>query len=167
MDTAEHKNEEKEFDPRTYELGFLLIPTIATEHVLGEMGRIKGVIESNGGMIISDENPKEIALAYPIDRRVEGKKKIFTSAYFGWVKFQGEPENVAALKKSVEADESVIRFLIIKTVKESTLIQKKAFLGVGGKKRDATSPKAEKPKEEMTPASEAELDKTIEELVIY
>lgn len=166
MDIGTEQKEEKEINPRTYELGYLLVPTIGEGDVLTEAGRIKGVIESCGGMIISDENPKETALAYPIDRRVEGKKKIFTSAYFGWAKFQGDPESTATLKKSMEADESVIRFLIIKTVKENTLIQKRPFSGIGAKKKDVSETKTDKPKE-ATPVSEAELDKTIEELVIY
>jgi ribosomal protein S6 len=166
MDSGAEPKEEKEMDPRTYELGYLLVPTIGEGDILTEAGRLKGVIESCGGIIISDENPKETALAYPIDRRVEGKKKIFTSAYFGWAKFQGEPESVAALKKSMEADESVIRFLIIKTVKENTLMQKRPFSGITAKKNDVSKTKTEKPKE-ITPVSEAELDKTIEELVIY
>jgi len=98
--------DEKESNPRIYELGFLLVPTIDENDVLGEASRIKGVIESCGALLISDENPKSITLAYPIDKRV-------------------------------------------------------------GKKKEATETKRDKTKEEAIPVSEAELDKTIEELVIY
>lgn len=159
-------HEEKESNPRIYELGFLLVPTISEESVLGEGSRLKGVIESCGGLLISDENPKSISLAYEMDRRVEGKKKHFTAAYFGWIKFHCDPSGVAVLKKNLENDETVLRFMIIKTVKENTLIQKRpAFIRT--KKKEGIDMKGEKAKEGINPVSEAELDKTIEELVIY
>lgn len=159
-------HDEKESNPRIYELGFLLVPTISEETVLGEGSRLKGVIESCGGLLISDENPKSISLAYEMDRRVAGKKKIFNTAYFAWIKFHGDPSGVALLKKNLEGDETVLRFMIIKTVKENTLIQKRPTF-IRGKKKDTVDAKGEKPKEDTTPVSEAELDKTIEELVIY
>ncbi|MBI5817125.1 MAG: 30S ribosomal protein S6 [Candidatus Yonathbacteria bacterium] len=164
---TENMGDEKEINPRIYELGFLFVPTIDENAVLGEASRIKGVIESCGGLLISDENPKSITLAYPIDKRVSGKRKSFTTAYFSWIKFHADPSAVATLKKHMEDDQTVMRFLIIKTVKENTLIQKRSFTGVRGKKKEVTETKGEKPKEEVTPVSEAELDKTIEELVIY
>ena len=163
----ENMQDEKESNPRIYELGFLLVPTINENDVLGEASRIKGVIESCGALLISDENPKSITLAYPIDKRVSGKRKSFTNAYFAWIKFHADPSHIATLKKNMEGDRSVLRFLIIKTVKESTLIQKRPFMGIRGKKKEATETKRDKTKEEATPVSEAELDKTIEELVIY
>ena len=164
---TENIQEEKESNPRIYELGFLLVSTIDENAVLGEACRIKGVIESCGALLISDENPKSITLAYPIDKRVSGKRKSFTTAYFSWIKFHADPSSVAVLKKHMEDDQTVMRFLIIKTVKESTLIQKRPFMGVRGKKKEVTETKGEKTKKEATPTSEAELDKTIEELVIY
>ncbi len=164
---TENIQEEKENNPRIYELGFLLMPTIDENDILGESSRIKGVIESCGGLLISDENPKSIPLAYPIDKRVGGKRKSFTNAYFAWIKFHADPSHIATLKKNMEDDQSVLRFLIIKTVKESTLIQKRPFMGIRGKKKEVTETKGDKIKEETTPVSEAELDKTIEELVIY
>lgn len=170
MEDTNIKNvvEEKDSNPRIYELGFLLVSTIDEHSILGEASRIKGVIESCGGFIISDENPTSITLAYPIDKRVGGKRKSFTNAYFAWIKFHGEPSAVATLKKNMEEDQSVLRFLIIKTVKENTLIQKRPFMGIRGKKKDVAETKEEKPKKEhVIPVSEAELDKTIEELVIY
>lgn len=167
MTNKETTQEEKEINSRVYELGFLIIPTVDENAVAGEGSRIKGIIESSGGILISDENPKSIPLAYAIDKRIGGKRKSFTTAYFGWVKFHADPVSVATLKKTIEGDQSILRFLIIKTVKENTLIQKRPFMGIRGKKKETTEGKDEKSKEEIMPVSEAELDKTIEELVIY
>src|SRR3990167_1672783 len=89
----ENMQDEKESNPRIYELGFLLVPTINENDVLGEASRIKGVIESCGALLISDENPKSITLAYPIDKRVSGKRKSFTNAYFAWIKFHADPRS--------------------------------------------------------------------------
>lgn len=164
---TENTQDEKETNPRIYELGFLIVPTVDENAVVGEASRIKGVIESCGGLLISDENPKLITLAYSIDKRVSGKRKSFTNAYFTWIKFHADPSSVATLKKHMEDDQSVLRFLIIKTVKENTLMTKRPFTGVRGKKKEVVETKGEKSKEVVTPVSEAELDKTIEELVIY
>jgi len=162
----ENMQDEKESNPRIYELGFLLVPTIAPEDVLAEGSRIKGMIESAGGLLISDENPKEITLAYPMYRVVATKRKEFTTAYFGWIKFHSDPEGAVKLKKVLDADETIIRFMITKTVKESTLMQKRPLF-TRGKKKDAVDAKGEAKKDEGTPVSQEELDKTIEELVIY
>jgi hypothetical protein len=105
-----------------------------------------------------------LSLAYPMYKVVSNKKTKFESAYFGWVKFDGDPKGVSKIKKALEAKENVLRFIIIKTVRENTLARKPA----------AFTSKPIKPavKEEIKPEdapqeiNEVELDKTIEDLVI-
>jgi len=151
-----------DIEPKIYEVGFHIVPTIAEDDVSSASNVIRDIVESSQGVIISEGNPLLLQLAYPMDHIVENKKSIFSSAYFGWIKFQIDPENIKMIKEGLEKDDNVFRFLITKTVRESTLEQKQVFQIK--KEPVSTSPEKKKsPKEEI---SEAEVDKAIEELVV-
>lgn len=163
----EDQREERESEPRIYELGFLLTPTIEEGKVAEEAGRLKEYVASAGGLILSEEHPKSIPLSYPMEGRVEGKKKIFREAYFGWVKFHHDPSAIVSLEKTLKDDPNVIRFLVIKVPKENTASSRLSGFGGRGKKKDDSRPKKDGVSEKTPPAlSDAELDKTIEELVV-
>jgi ribosomal protein S6 len=170
------ENEEKlelETELRVYEVGYLLLPFIQEADLATQTALIKEQIAKAGGAVFSDEDPRLITLAYPMFKMVSNKKTKFENAYFGWVKFDGDPKTVAEIKKSIEALENVLRFTIIKTIRENTLIKKPSYgskpiakpimkekepaiVGVGEKKEEA-------PKEVV---NEVELDKELEGLVI-
>ncbi len=96
---------------------------------------------------------------------VGGKYQKYTSAYFGWVKFEAGPEAVRIIDEAFKKHLSIIRHLLIKTARENTMtVPKIPFY-----RRAPTSggaPKVEENKEvkpEGKPAvSEAELDKAID-----
>ncbi len=161
------ENEElqtKETELRVYEVGYLLLPFVTEENLAHETGLIKEAITSSNGVVFSDEEPHLIDLAYPMFKVVSNKKTKFESAYFGWVKFDGDPQGLVKLKKALEANANVLRFMIIKTIRENTLVKKPAPFG---SKPIKSAPKEEVKEGEPQPEiNEAELDKTIEDLVI-
>ena len=151
-----------EANGRVYELGYLLAPTIPEENVSGVYGNLKELISSLGGVHIADEMPKTMTLAYAMTKVVANVRSKFSTAYFGWVKFSMDSDKILELKKKLDLDPNMVRFLILKTVKENTIAAKR-FVG-----RDATH-KRFKAKTEDTenaaPINKEEIDKEIDALV--
>jgi hypothetical protein len=117
--------------------------------------------------IIAEEFPQFMPLAYNMDHTMDSKKHSFKEAYFGWVKFEVPVAAIANVKTSLEKTPSIIRHLIIKTVRENTMYSPKVS-GVAGK----TTDKAEGEVADATvaegesKASGNEIDKSIDALVI-
>lgn len=143
---------EQETDSKVYELGFHFVPTIAEDDVAVQFSHLKSMIEKRGGEFISEDFPKMIPLAYEISKTVKAQKKRYTDAYFGWVKFSLTADQIGDLEKEVKAFEPILRYLVISTVKESTLLEKKED------KKERGDETAE------AVVDEAQLDKKIEEL---
>ncbi len=159
--------EEKEAKMTVYEVGYLLVPTIAEENVGGEVTLLKDMLSANGAQFISDEYPKMIELAYEMSRTILNKKAKFTTGYFGWIKFEMTAEGILKAKDSLDKNESIIRFLLIKTVRESTMSPKRAYTkteGGAGIKRRTTTKSADAV--EAGPINEETIDKDIEALVV-
>src|SRR3954471_4084451 len=94
----ETKVEKEERTGRVYELAYNMVSTIAPEAVAGEVQTLKDAITKLGGTVISDEMAKEIELAYPMVKTISNKKEKFNRAYFGWIKFEMEAQDVLKLK---------------------------------------------------------------------
>ena len=157
MDHNEHT------EPRIYELGYHLVPTLAEEQIPGASGAVRGMIERISKDIIAEELPVFIDLAYTIVKTIEHKNKRFDESYFGWIKFEGSPAGIAELEEALKKDDNVLRYLIVKTIRENTFIAKK-FTGAKVKEiAEETAATAEDAVAEI-PSEEA-LDKAIEELV--
>ena len=163
--TADEKGENEE-ELKVYELGFHIIPSISVENVGAEFSKVKSLIEKEGGLFISEDFPKLRPLAYEISKTVKAIKNTYDKAYFSWIKFEALAEKVPEIKKAMDANDKVLRFLIIKTIKESTLYTPKPSYMRSDPSKIAKRNKEEKEKGETSPISEAELDKTIEDLVI-
>ena len=111
---VEDKNEtEIDANSRVYELGYLLVPTIEEIEVPAVYGNLKELILSFGGAPISDEMPKMIQLAYAMVKVVANVRSKFNTAYFGWTKFTMDSDKVLELKKKLDLDPNVIRFLLL------------------------------------------------------
>ena len=161
----ENEELQEKDDLRVYEVGYLLLPFVTEENLAREVSQIKETITLSGGAVFSEENPHMLSLAYPMYKVVSNKKTKFESAYFGWAKFDGDPKDVSKVKKAMEAKDNVLRFIIIKTIREDTFARKQpAFIQKQPKPVAKDEPKAEEvPEVEI---NETELDKTIEDLVI-
>ena len=159
------KDNSDQADNRIYEIGFHIVSSIPEEKGSVEITVIKDVLEKNGAIFISEDLPKLRSLSYQMTKTVGAKHLKFDTAYFGSVKFEMSPENIDTIKKALELSETILRFLIVKTVRESTLAvikppyrptEAKPIPGMDLKKDGLVK----------SPVSEAELDKTIDALVV-
>jgi ribosomal protein S6 len=176
LDSADLSAEADEAETQVYEVGFHILPSVEEGNITTEVDSIKSLIEKNAGVLITDESPKLIDLAYTIAKDIDAKRYRFDTAYFGWIKFEMKTDSIVAVKEGMDINKNILRYLIIKTVKESTLVPKTAFTKDDSHKKPKPKPtetiektdKAEKPKPKPAPApvSEEELDKTIEELIV-
>lgn len=149
-------------DKRVYELGCLLMPTLTEEEVLTAHAGLKDLISSLQGEFIFDEMAKMIPLAYTMTKIVSNVKNKFDTAYFGWVKFFMDAEKVLELKKKIQLNPNLIRFLIIKTVKENTIASKR-FINRDSAYRRTSFRKSESV--ETNPMNKEEVDKEIDAMV--
>lgn len=151
-------------EPKVYEVGYLLVPSMSEEEVPAVYGNLKDLIANLGGEVISDEMPKMMNLAYTMSKVVSNVRSKFDSAYFGWTKFYMSPEKVVELKKALDLDTKFIRFLTIKTVKENTVASRR-FVGKDTIRRKTPGTKAEGEEEVVMPINKEEIDKEIDALV--
>ncbi|MEX2028965.1 MAG: 30S ribosomal protein S6, partial [Candidatus Paceibacterota bacterium] len=160
----ENENEILEdLSPRVYELGYLLVPSIAEEDIPVNYGNLKDLVLSFGGEIIADEVPKTIPLAYQMDKVVSNVRHKFNKAYFGWTKFVMDPQKVLELKKNFDLDSTFVRFLIIKTVKENTIAAKRFVRGTTYRRSSPVRKTVDS--EPAVPINKEEIDKEIEALI--
>lgn len=162
MQETNNDQENSAEDKKVYELGYLLAPTIASEDMPIVHGNLKNLLSSFNGEFISEEMPKMIPLAYSMLKVVSNVRNKFNTAYFGWTKFFMDPEKVLELKKKIELDPKMIRFLILKTVKENTLASKR-FVGRDSAYRK--NPPKRDDKVEAALINKEEIDKEIDAMV--
>lgn len=167
--------QEDKIEGRTqvYELGYHIVPTVSENDLPREVSTLKTLIEGNKGIIVSDESPKMRGLSYTLFKVVGGIKQKCDSAYFGWIKFEGDSSLIKIVEEAVKTNPHVLRYLLVKTVKENTLyglkMAQSAKMQGGLDKGMERGLESRKPKEEVDPnkpkMSPEEMDKTIEELI--
>ena len=152
-------------DLKIYEIGFHIVPIVAEDDLGVRVTKIRDVIESKGGRVIADEYPKHMDLSYAITKIAANKRALYRSAYFGWIKFEADPAGIKALEADMMKDDFILRFILVKTVRENTMAPKKALQA---KREDGITPQEKTvEKVEVKPQlTEEELDKTIDDLVI-
>ena len=139
-----------------YEIGFHLIPLVSEDEVASHVSTIKSTLDEAGARVISEEFPTLRELAYSISKKVRGSKESFDSAYFGWIKFESASEAIEDIDEAMRDFEEVLRFIIVKTLREDTII-----------KKDARTEEGDEAKAKPGVANEdPSLDKAIDELVI-
>lgn len=151
---------EGETQARIYELGYLLVGSMPEENVAAKVGAIKDVLEGKGAMSISEEFPRLITLGYEMSRPIGNKKSWFGEGYFGWIKFEADPAMTEEMSTILKRDEDILRFLLIKTVRENTIAGKRA-MGTGMKRPTRKVENADE-----TPIDEVEIAKKLEELSV-
>jgi ribosomal protein S6 len=152
-------------ESRIYEVGFHIVPIVAEENLSEETTFIRDAITNAGGEIISEGAPSKMKLAYAVDVEVGGDRKTFNTSYFGWIKFELLGENLEKVKKALDLRENVLRHLIVKTIREDTIVPRES--STGAERQEAVSSPvavAEEPKE-LTEDDKKAIDESIEELV--
>lgn len=152
-------------NPRIYEVGFLLAPSLTEEKVSEAVASLKSVLQDSA--VIAEEHPKLRQLAYTIEKAWQGRNYKYDSAYFGWIKFEAPATILPILTEYLDKEENVVRYLLTKTVRESTLVPSKLIHAIrtddGKEPKEVKREKVEVVGPKMTTE---ELDKTIEELVV-
>lgn len=113
-------------DSRVYEISFIFDNKLDEGAALEKSNAIKQSIATLGGSFISEEAPYMRELAYEMTRVVNNINVRFSEGYFGWIKFEMDAEKVKELEKGLKADNQIVRYLIVKTVRENTVFTKRA-----------------------------------------
>ncbi len=103
-----------------YELGFHLIPTIREEEVGKEFENINKVLNKFKAEIISSEAPKRARLSYTMVKKTQSGNEKYDHAFFAWIKFVTSTENISKIKEIVDENERILRYILIKTERESS-----------------------------------------------
>ncbi len=158
-----------------YEIGYL-VAGVPDERVPAEADIVRAAITAAGAVILTEDTPHLEQLAYTIRKKtVAGSYDKYDKAHFGWIKFEVGADKIEALKKAIEVIPSILRMLLITTVRENTYLGKHApavasFAArkpfVGSPEAPAVAAEAKKEAAPVAaPATVEEMDKSIDELV--
>lgn len=114
-------------EPRIYEIGYLLSPAIRDEDLTVRETELKESLTKLGATIISEGAPEFIDLAYEMSRVIDNKRVRFNQGYFGWFKIEIDPSKMVEAKEILDKNTLLIRYLLISTVRENTVIGKKSL----------------------------------------
>mgnify|MGYP000659188411 CR=1 FL=1 len=118
------KEIETEIDGRVYETALLIVDSMSEGEALEKYNSVKQSIAELGASFISEELPYLRELSYEMIRVIKNQNVRFDQAYFAWVKYEADPAKVPTLKKKLDLDEDIIRFMTVKTVAENTTYTK-------------------------------------------
>ena len=90
-----------------YEIMLILLPDLGEEKTKSELDEVRSVISENGGEIFHEDLWGVREFAYRIKKLDEG--------YYAVFNFTMEPGKLKKLDKPLELNQSVLRYLIVKT----------------------------------------------------
>ena len=157
----------KEDASQIYEIGYLLVSSIPEEKVTAEVASLKEILSKKSAVIIAEEAPELRTLAYTMIKKIGASNHRFEQGYFGWFKFELLKKDIEVVKKAFEENPSMLRMLVISTVKEVTYLGKKApSVIIEQPVAEPTTGSHVVPAEQIAnPASVEEMDKSIDEMV--
>ena len=150
-----------ETDARIYEAGFWFLPTIAEADIPRETTALKDLLVKAGASIFAEEMPKERRLAYPMRAQKVKTGEFFTSGSFGWMKFESTPACIKPIETALKDAPQILRFVLVKTVRESTLSVPRAPRADFRRER----PLAPQTVTASVAVSETELEKSLEKII--
>lgn len=146
-----------------YEIGYHLIPTLTDEGVVAAVAGLHKIL--GDAEIIKDQAPVKIPLAYVIERRGQGKREKYAEAYFGFIKFATDKENIGAIEQYLRATHEILRHLLIETVREDAGFAPRHAVFTSNRLEGETLKKPLAEIEKAGEVSEEELDKSIDAIV--
>jgi small subunit ribosomal protein S6 len=87
-----------------YEVLYIIVPELDEEATRASIDKFKGIVESNGGEVVSVDEWGKKKLAYPIDYKTEG--------YYVLMSFNSAPEFPPELERNMKNDEAILRYLV-------------------------------------------------------
>jgi len=106
---------------QTYELGFLALSTLSAKDVEALQTTLTETVGSVGGQVASHGDVHFIDLAYEMVKKVGSKNTRHDQAYFSWIKFTIEAASVNALDAQIKKQDSVLRYILLKTDSDDSL----------------------------------------------
>jgi small subunit ribosomal protein S6 len=92
---------------RTYEVLFILAPTLSEEESTNVITEFRGVAEKNGAKLVSEDAWGRRRLAYPINKVSEGIYHLFV--------FEGEGEFLSEVDRKMKNSDQILRHMIVRT----------------------------------------------------
>ena len=96
---------------KQYETVFIATPVLSDAQMKEAVAKYTGLITSNGGEIVYEEDWGLKQLAYPIQHK--------TSGFYYLIEFKADPEFVASLEIQYKRDERILRFLTVALDKDA------------------------------------------------
>jgi len=109
-----------------YELGYLILPSIAEDATPQVVEKMNAVISKAGGKALDSETPFKYDLAYTMTKTIGASRYVVSDAYIGWLKFELEPGEVEAVKDELENMDELLRLILVKAPRETTFTFAKA-----------------------------------------
>lgn len=135
----------------TYEVGYLLLPSIAEDKVGEVVERLQGLVSKAGGEVLDGEEPFKYDLSYKMSKTVGASHYVVSEAYLGWFKFSLEAAKALEVKSAIEKQDEVLRALMIKVPRETSFTFAKAKALIAEKEAEARSREEALANEEATP----------------
>jgi len=149
--------ENKTNEQNLYEVGFHIV---SEDKAADELANIKAILSDNNVAVVKEGEPKIMDLAYTMIKKVNGVNQRFDKACFGWIKFtSGDTSNIEEIKKEIERNENILRYIIIKTVDDDEHSTVKILKDEEKEKVEETKP------DTAEEVSGKEIDKAVDDLV--
>ena len=155
----------KDREAQVYEVGYHLLPSLSEAEVEAVVKDMRSFLSKEGAQFVGEKMPEKIDLAYAIERRSEGKYQSVRSAYFGWVAFTVTPHAAQAIKKFMDTNQSVLRYILVTTSADEVkaVMEGKVLVPKAVASTDAiAAPK--RAEEESAVVSEVDLDKALDSM---
>jgi len=72
-------------------------------------------LKAENAVFVGEHFPSKISLAYPIAKKINTKRNLFDSAYFGWVAFEVSRVAIERVKKVLDMHPAMLRYLMVTT----------------------------------------------------
>lgn len=129
---------------RRYESIFVVNPDLSEEEIQATINKFTGIITSQGGTLLKQDEWGRRRLAYKIGK--------FNQGYYVLNDFAGEPAGLAELDRNFKLDDRIIRYLNVKTGDNVNVEALQAE--IAAKAKPVIKPQSET--EENVPVEEAE-----------
>jgi len=110
---------------RVYELGYILSAAVSDGEITKETDVLKDTISTAGNKVLAEGIPEFIDLAYTMEKNIASKKIKYNQGYFGWIKFEGDPASLESIKKVLDSNINLVRYILIKTTIDNSVVFKK------------------------------------------
>jgi len=118
---------------RHYETMFIVKSTLTDEETQAQIATVKANIEKNGGTIASVEDMGSRNLAYEIEKQKRG--------YYYVIYFTAPSESITELERNYRVNESIIRFIFIKSESKTEITHWTAMSDEAAKRAESKAAK--------------------------